>query len=37
MAAVGKQCQASAVLGLLGEATALDIDAQLPKDAQVVR
>jgi len=37
MSAVGKQCQASAVLGLLGDATALDVDAQLPKDARVVR
>ena len=37
MAGVGKQCQASAVLGLLGDATALDVDAQLPKDAQAVR
>ena len=37
MAGVGKQCQASAVLGLLGDATALDVDAQLPKDARAMR
>jgi len=35
--AVAKQCQASAVYGLLGEATALEVDAQLPKDARLVR
>jgi len=37
VAAVGKQCQASAVLGLLGDSRALDVDAQLPKDAQVLK
>jgi hypothetical protein len=37
LAAVAKQCQSSAVYGLFGEATALDVDAQLPKDARVVR
>ena len=37
MAAVGKQCQSSAVLGMLGEASAMDVDAQLPQGARQVR
>jgi hypothetical protein len=37
LAAVGKQCQASAVLGLLGDPTVLDVEAQLPPGARVVR
>ena len=37
LAAVGTQCQASAVLGLLGDPSALDVQAQLPPGAQLVR
>lgn len=37
LAAVGQQCRASAVLGMLGESAALEVDAQLPPDARVLR
>ena len=36
MASIGKQCHDSAVLGLMGPASALDVDLQLPADAQVL-
>ena len=37
MSSMGKQCQASAVLGLLGDTSVLDVEAQLPAGVQVVR
>jgi zinc protease len=36
LAQVGAQCQRSAVLGLLGESSGLDVDAQLPANRQLV-
>ncbi len=37
MSAIGKQCQASAVLGLLGDPSVLDVEPQLPPGVKVVR